>query len=335
MRIRAHAIREKGGRAEPFFYERDLGGRDVLVRITHCSVARGDIQFINDDWGDARFPLVPGHEIVGVVEEVGYGRGRPAARRSCGHRLPAGGLLRVHLLPPGHRAAVPQPEGHRRRQVRRLRRSHRRRRPVCLPAPGGARLGRVGASALVRPDRLRRDPAGAPDGTVSGGRAGGGRSRPPCDPVPPQDGARRVGSLPLARETGVDRAAGRRLRRHRRPRAPGELPRGLRFHPFDPERAFRSGRMCADAETEGPTLPGGFAGEASWRSAAALLSNSQRTIYGNYIGSRADTSRMLQFAAEHGVAAIVDVMPFSRINEAIDRVRRRDVPMGLVLEHRE
>ena len=63
-----------------------------------------------------------------------------------------------------------------------------------------------------------------------------------------------------------------------------------------------------------------------------LLSNSQRTIYGNYIGSRADTSRMLQFAAEQGIAAIVDVMPFSRINEAIEKVRRRDVPMGLVLE---
>ena len=41
-----------------------------MVRITHCSVARGDIQFIDDDWGDARFPLVPGHEIVGIVEEA-------------------------------------------------------------------------------------------------------------------------------------------------------------------------------------------------------------------------------------------------------------------------
>ena len=26
---------------------------------------------MDDDWGDARFPLVPGHEIVGIVEEVG------------------------------------------------------------------------------------------------------------------------------------------------------------------------------------------------------------------------------------------------------------------------
>ena len=71
MHIRAYAIREKGGPAEPFLYERALGSRDVLVRITHCSLARGDIQYVDDDWGDARYPLVPGHEIVGIIEEAG------------------------------------------------------------------------------------------------------------------------------------------------------------------------------------------------------------------------------------------------------------------------
>ena len=85
--------------------------------------------------------------------------GRLAARRSCGHRLSAGGLLPVHLLPAGHGATLPQPEGHRRRQVWRLRRSHHRRWPVRLQAPGTARLGDVGAAPLVRPDRIRRDPA--------------------------------------------------------------------------------------------------------------------------------------------------------------------------------
>ncbi|MFL5532652.1 MAG: alcohol dehydrogenase catalytic domain-containing protein, partial [Gemmatimonadales bacterium] len=71
MQIRAYAIRKKGGTAEPFRYERTLGGRDVLVRITHRSLARGDIQYIDNDWGDTRYPLVPGHEIVGIVEEAG------------------------------------------------------------------------------------------------------------------------------------------------------------------------------------------------------------------------------------------------------------------------
>jgi D-arabinose 1-dehydrogenase-like Zn-dependent alcohol dehydrogenase len=64
-----------------------------------------------------------------------------------------------------------------------------------------------------------------------------------------------------------------------------------------------------------------------------LLNNSRRSIYGNYIGSRADTTHMLEFAAEHRIEAIVDVMPFAEVGEAIERVRRRDVRMGLVLEN--
>jgi D-arabinose 1-dehydrogenase-like Zn-dependent alcohol dehydrogenase len=63
-----------------------------------------------------------------------------------------------------------------------------------------------------------------------------------------------------------------------------------------------------------------------------LLNNSRRSIYGNYIGSRAETRQMLEFSAQHGIEAIVDVMPLARVNEAIERVRRRDVRMRLVLE---
>jgi uncharacterized zinc-type alcohol dehydrogenase-like protein len=66
-----------------------------------------------------------------------------------------------------------------------------------------------------------------------------------------------------------------------------------------------------------------------------LLNNSGRSVYGNYIGSRANTKHMLEFSAQHGIGAIVDVMPFARVNEAIERVRRRDVRVGLVLENRE
>ena len=71
MKIKAYAIKKRGGKAERFTYERRVGKNDVLVRITHCSIATGDIQFINDDWGDAKFPLVLGHEIIGIIEETG------------------------------------------------------------------------------------------------------------------------------------------------------------------------------------------------------------------------------------------------------------------------
>ncbi len=69
--INAYAVKRRGGTAEPFSYVRTLGNNEVLVTVTHCSIARGDIQFIDNDWGDTRFPLVPGHEIVGLVAETG------------------------------------------------------------------------------------------------------------------------------------------------------------------------------------------------------------------------------------------------------------------------
>jgi alcohol/geraniol dehydrogenase (NADP+) len=71
MKIKAYAIKKRGGKAEPFTYERKVGKNDVLVGITDCSIARGDLQFINDDWGDTKFPLVPGHEMIGIVERAG------------------------------------------------------------------------------------------------------------------------------------------------------------------------------------------------------------------------------------------------------------------------
>ena len=61
------------------------------------------------------------------------------------------------------------------------------------------------------------------------------------------------------------------------------------------------------------------------------LNNSRRSIYGNYIGSRSETVQMLEFAATHGIQAVVDVMPLARVNEAIERIRRRDVDIGVVL----
>jgi D-arabinose 1-dehydrogenase-like Zn-dependent alcohol dehydrogenase len=67
MKIKAYSIKVSGGEAEPFFYERKIGHGEVLVKITHCGIATGDIQGINNDWGDTKSSLVPGHEIVGII----------------------------------------------------------------------------------------------------------------------------------------------------------------------------------------------------------------------------------------------------------------------------
>jgi uncharacterized zinc-type alcohol dehydrogenase-like protein len=50
---------------------RDLDDHDVLIDIKYCGICQSDIHTVRGDWGDAHYPLAPGHEIVGIVTQVG------------------------------------------------------------------------------------------------------------------------------------------------------------------------------------------------------------------------------------------------------------------------
>ena len=50
---------------------RDVKPRDVKIKITYCGVCHSDIHTVRNDWGNAKYPVVPGHEIIGEVLEVG------------------------------------------------------------------------------------------------------------------------------------------------------------------------------------------------------------------------------------------------------------------------
>ncbi|WP_018887717.1 NAD(P)-dependent alcohol dehydrogenase [Paenibacillus massiliensis] len=50
---------------------RDLRPDDVLIDIKYSGICHSDIHTAHGDWGAAIFPLVPGHEIAGVVQAVG------------------------------------------------------------------------------------------------------------------------------------------------------------------------------------------------------------------------------------------------------------------------
>ncbi|CAM3065437.1 NAD(P)-dependent alcohol dehydrogenase [Corallococcus sp. ZKHCc1 1396] len=56
----------------PFTLERrEPRAQDVLIDIQYCGVCHSDIHQARDEWGGALFPMVPGHEIVGKVSQVG------------------------------------------------------------------------------------------------------------------------------------------------------------------------------------------------------------------------------------------------------------------------
>ncbi len=53
------------------FTRRELRPTDVAIDILYCGVCHSDIHQARDEWGGSEFPMVPGHEIVGVVKKVG------------------------------------------------------------------------------------------------------------------------------------------------------------------------------------------------------------------------------------------------------------------------
>ncbi|RYZ59020.1 MAG: NAD(P)-dependent alcohol dehydrogenase [Proteobacteria bacterium] len=56
----------------PYSFERRTPGpHDVVISIQFCGVCHSDIHQARDEWGGSKFPMVPGHEIVGSVIEVG------------------------------------------------------------------------------------------------------------------------------------------------------------------------------------------------------------------------------------------------------------------------
>lgn len=68
---------------------RDLSPHDLAIDILFCGVCHSDIHFSRDDWFISQFPLVPGHEIIGVVSGVG----RAVSRFSVGDRVGVGCIV--------------------------------------------------------------------------------------------------------------------------------------------------------------------------------------------------------------------------------------------------
>lgn len=67
-----YAAKSVGAELTPYQFERrEPDAHDVVLEITHCGICHSDLHAVDDDLGNATFPIVPGHEIVGIVTAVG------------------------------------------------------------------------------------------------------------------------------------------------------------------------------------------------------------------------------------------------------------------------
>ncbi|GAA4055865.1 NAD(P)-dependent alcohol dehydrogenase [Actinomadura miaoliensis] len=90
MRVHAYAAPAAAEPLAPTIIERrDVGPNDVLIEIKYAGICHSDIHTVNGDWGSQPYPLVPGHEIVGIVSEVGAA----VTRHRVGDRVGVGCMV--------------------------------------------------------------------------------------------------------------------------------------------------------------------------------------------------------------------------------------------------
>lgn len=332
MEIRAFAIRKRGEAATPFTYHRAVGRNDVLVRITHRSITRGDIQFIDNDWGDTQFPLIPSSEIVGYVEQTG----RDVAELTIGDRVGIGFQLGACFECSSCLRGVEQFCPHQT--------------VIGANAYGGLGEHIVVDSRFAFRLPLRLDSAAAtpllssgltvysasahaqlrPNASVAvlgiGGlgrlalqflRAMGHRVSAFSHSPEKRDTIRRLGADYIdSSNAGSLKAC----------RAKFDFILSTLNVPFDLGSYLRmlrpEGQLCFVAA---PLQPLSFR-------AGLLYDYGRRCIRGSYIGSRTDCVQMLEFAATHDILPDIDVMPLPQLNEAINRVRNKNISTALVLE---
>ena len=88
--VKAYAAHSPTGRLGLFAFDRRTPrADDVVIEILYCGVCHSDVHNVRNDWGHAQYPMVPGHEIIGRVVEVGS----EVTRFKAGDRVGVGCLV--------------------------------------------------------------------------------------------------------------------------------------------------------------------------------------------------------------------------------------------------
>lgn len=70
--VHAFAATEANGSFKPFEYQLDeIGPDQVDIAVESCGICHSDLSMLENAWGIAQFPFVPGHEVIGKISAIG------------------------------------------------------------------------------------------------------------------------------------------------------------------------------------------------------------------------------------------------------------------------
>ena len=330
--VHAYAALDARKPLETFSYEPpELGPFDVEIAITHCGICHTDLHLIDNDVGISIYPLVPGHELTGVVSALGSAVDMLQVGRRVGVGWQAGSCLNCEWCLGGDENLCAQSQ------------------PTCLGRPGGYadRIRVHSHFAVPIPDLVESAHAGpllcagitvfsplleygvnaaSKVGVVSIGGLGhlalqfakafGGHVTAFSNSPGKEQEARSFGAdafVNMADEAAIAASAGSLdliLAT-----TPSDLPWGTLVSALRPK-----GVLCIVGVPQSPVQ----------LSALQLIFGNIK-VAGSIIGSPAGIVKMLDFAAEHGVRPQIELFPMHEVNAALDRVRSGQARYRVVL----
>jgi uncharacterized zinc-type alcohol dehydrogenase-like protein len=333
--VMGYAAMAQGQALVPFTYEQPtLGDHDVRVSVTHCGLCFTDIHGIDNYYGVVTYPFVPGHEIVGYVSEMGKG----ASGLKIGDRVGIGWLGRSCGKCEWCKSGEEQ---------------------LCIDIVQAGTWVPYGgfASSVVADNRFAYPvPHAMPSEVAAVLLCAGIAVYNPLRLYAKQN-TQKIGIIGIG---GLGHLAIQFAR------ALGYEVTVISSSPTKKEEALAFGAhhfVASDDKTSFKELEFSFDlllctahGNVNWEWLLTILKKRGKlvvvgfpdvafnstdlvvhelSIIGSFLSNRATMKEMLSFAQEHGIKPWAELMPMSKVNEAIERVKQNKVRYRIVLTNEE
>lgn len=327
---------------EPLRIERRaIGPDDVRIDIKFCGICHSDIHFARGEWGEIPYPAIPGHEIAGIVSAVGDNvtKYAPGDRvgvgcmvNSCGECENCKAGNEQYCIPGNtqtygsvDRDGTITYGGYTDHVVVN---QH-----FVLRIPDGIALEAAApllCAGITTYSPLRHWNAGPGKQVAVVGLGGLGHMAVKF--------AKALGSeVTVLSQSLRKQEDGLRLGADHYYATSDDATFEALAHRFDliintVSATIDMGRFLSLVKTDGALVNVGAPGEPLPVPVFSLLMQ-RRTFAGSGIGSIAETQEMLDFSAEHGIAAEIEVISADRVNEAWERVLASDVRYRFVIDN--
>ncbi|MFB7786047.1 NAD(P)-dependent alcohol dehydrogenase [Streptomyces vinaceus] len=319
---------------------RAVGENDVLIDIAFVGICHSDIHQVREGWGKAIFPMVPGHEIAGVVAEAGSG----VTKYAVGDRVGVGCMVDSCRVCVNCRAGLEQ---------------------YCIDGPvwtynavgkdGRPTYGGYSQKVVVDENYVVRIPDALPLDAAAPLLCAGITTYSPLHhwnagpgktvAVVGLGGLGHMG-VKIAHALGAEVTV---LSQSLRKKDDGMRLGADHYHATSDPATFTDlaasldlilntvsapldfGAYFSLLRTDGAMVNLGLPEETVGIELQALFGN-RRSMSSSGIGGIAETQEMLDFCAEHGVAAEIELIRADEINEAYERVLASDVRYRFVID---